>query len=111
MHEIRYSNEFNKDFIKLKDKAEKGNSEAKYLVELIKKASIKLSKDKEAGKKIPKKLWPKEYIKKYDIKNLWKYNLNSYWRLVYTITANEIDFFLIYLDYLDHKKYNRKFKY
>lgn len=111
MHEIRYSREFDKDFLKLKSKAEKGSSEAKYLLELIRKANSKLSLNKEAGKKIPRKLWPKEYIRKHDVKNLWKFNLDSYWRLLYTITGNEIDLFLIYLEYLNHKEYNRKFKY
>jgi addiction module RelE/StbE family toxin len=111
MHEIRYSEEFNKDFIKLKNRAERGNSEAKYLLELISKATSKLYLNKEAGKKIPRKLWPKEYIKKYDIKNLWKYNLDSCWRLLYTITGNEINLFLIYLEYLNHKEYDRKFNY
>ena len=111
MHEIRFSEEFEKDFFKLKSKALKGNSEAKYLLELISKASVKLEIEKEAGKKIPRKLWPKEYIKKYDLTNLWKFNLDSYWRMLYTITGNEIDLFLIYLEYLNHKEYNRKFKY
>ena len=111
MHEIRFSEEFNKDFIKLKNKAEKGNSEAEYLISLISKATIKLSKNKEAGKKIPRKLWPKEYIQKYDLSNLWKFNLDSYWRLLYTITGNEISLFLIYLEFLNHKEYERKFNY
>lgn len=110
MHEIRYSESFNKDFLKLKLKAEKGNSEAVYLISLIEKATDKLSEDKEAGKKIPRKLWPKEFIQKYGLTNFWKFNLDSYWRMLYTITGDEIDLFLIYLEYLNHKEYNRKFK-
>ena len=79
MHEIRYSAEFNEDYFKLRAKADKGNGEAKYLLELISKATAKLAVDREAGVKIPKKLWPKEYVLKYDVTTLWKYNLGSYW--------------------------------
>lgn len=111
MHEIRYSKEFEKDFSKLKQKAEKGDSEAKYLLELIFRATGKLSLDFEAGKKIPKRLWPKEYVQKHDITNLWKINLDSYWRLIYTLTGNSANLFLIYLECMDHNDYNRKFHY
>ncbi len=111
MHEIRYSKEFSKDYVKLRKKTDKGNSEATYLLDIISKATARLAENIEAGKKIPRKLWPKEYIQKYDITNLWKYNLDSYWRLIYTIRGNQADLFLIYLEYMDHKKYDRKFKY
>ena len=97
MVEIYYSAEFNKDFVKLKQRTENGNSEARYLLELIQKANSKLSENREAGIKIPKKLWPKEYVQKHDVKNLWKYNLDPFWRLVYTIQGNEINLHLIYL--------------
>ncbi len=111
LHEIHLSKEFNKEYVKIQALAEKGKQEEKYLLGLISKAISVLSQDKEAGKKIPKKLWPKEYIIKYDITNLWKYNLDTYWRLIYTISGNEIQFFLICLDFVDHKEYNKKFNY
>lgn len=111
MHEIRYSEEFNKDYVKLREKADKGNGEAKYILELISKATAKLAINREAGKKISRKKWPAEYIQKHDITNLWKINLDSYWRLVYTITGTEVKMFLIYLEYLNHKEYDRKFNY
>ncbi|MCD6246823.1 MAG: type II toxin-antitoxin system RelE/ParE family toxin [Candidatus Diapherotrites archaeon] len=111
MHEIRYSAEFNKDYVKLRKRADKGNSEAEYLLELISRATAKLAENPEAGKKIPRKLWPKEYIQKYGVNNLWKYNLDQNWRLIYTIAGNQVNLFLIYLEYMDHKNYNRKFRY
>ncbi len=77
MLEIRYSAEFNKDYIKLRKRADKGNTEAKYLLDLISKATAKLAENSEAGKKIPKKIWPKEYVQKYGVNNLWKYNLDQ----------------------------------
>ena len=111
MCEIRYSKEFNKDYVKLRTRADKGNSEAQYLIDLISKATAKLAENPEVGKKIPRKLWPKEYVQKYGVNNLWKYNLDQNWRLTYTITGNQVELFLIYLEYMDHKKYNRKFGY
>ncbi len=111
MHEIRYSPEFSKDFVKLRERAGKGNTEAQHLIDLISKATAKLAENTEAGKKIPKKLWPKDYIQKYGLNNLWKFNLDQNWRLTYTITGNQVNLFLIYLEYPDHKKYSRKFGY
>ena len=50
-------------------------------------------------------------MQKYGVKNLWKYNLDSYWRMIYTLTGNQVEMFLIYLEYLGHKEYGRKFGY
>lgn len=111
MHEIRYSPEFNKDYVKLRERADRGEGEAKYLIELISKATAKLAENTEAGRKIPRRLWPKEYIQKYDIKSLWKLNLDSNWRLIYTITGTQAQLFLIYLECMKHKEYDRKFGY
>jgi hypothetical protein len=82
MHEIRYSAEFNEEFVKLQSRAEKGNGEASHLLELVGKATARLTENREAGKKIPHKLWPTEYRQKYRLTNLWKFNLDSYWRLL-----------------------------
>ena len=111
MHEVRYSAAFDKDFARLKIRAKKGNAEAKKLLSLIGGAVKALSSDREAGRKIMRALWPREYMQKYDVTNLWKYNLDSYWRLIYTITGTEIDMFLICLDFMPHPEYDKKFGY
>lgn len=111
VHEIRYSSEFNDAFIRLTVRAEKGDGKSKYLLSLIIKANAKLFQNKEAGTKIPRKLWPVEYLQKYGVTNLWKYKLDSNWRLLYTITGDQVRFFVIYLEYLRHKEYERKFGY
>jgi len=111
LYEIRLSKEFNKDYIKIQNKAEKGNNEERYILNLIAKATAIIAGNKEAGIKIPKKQWPKEYVIKYQITNLWKYNLDKYWRLTYTIVGTEIEFFVIYLEVLDHPNYDKRFKY
>ncbi len=63
------------------------------------------------GIQIPKKLIPKDYIKKYEIDNLWKYDMPKGWRLVYTIVRDEILILSVILEWFDHKNYERKFKY
>lgn len=63
------------------------------------------------GIQVQKRLIPKGYIKKYGIKNLWKYNLPDAWRLIYSIEANEVLVISIVLEWIDHKEYERIFGY
>jgi Txe/YoeB family toxin of Txe-Axe toxin-antitoxin module len=64
------------------------------------------------GIPIPKKLIPKDYVKKYKVKNLWKYDLPNGWRLVYTIaTPNKIEIISVILEWFNHSHYERKFNY
>jgi len=111
MNEIRFSKEFGKEFSKLEKKSSQGSSEAAYLLRIIEKGISKLSQNIENGKKIQRKLWPKEYVQKYGLNNLWKLNLDSYWRLPYTIAGQEAKLIGIVIEVLNHKKYSRKFKY
>jgi len=111
MHEVRFSPDFERDFEKLKARAGRGSAEAKKLLALINGAVKELSSNREAGRKIRRSLWPREYSQKYGITNLWKYNLDSYWRLIYTITGTEVEMFLICLDFMPHPQYERKFGY
>jgi len=93
------------------EKLKKGKGAEPHLYELLNRAFDDLKKDPSIGIKIPQKLWPKEYIKKYKITNLWKYDLPNAWRLIYTIKADEIMIVAVVLEWFDHKKYERKFKY
>ncbi len=82
----------------------------------IKKGIIRAIRDLRenafCGIQIPKRLFPQEYIQKYNIKNLWKYDLPNAWRLVYTITPeNEVDLISAILEWFDHKEYERRFGY
>lgn len=63
------------------------------------------------GIQIPKRLIPKEYIQKFKIKNVWKYNLPNAWRLIYSLEGNEVVIISIVLEWLDHKEYERRFHY
>ncbi len=88
-----------------------GKFEEKELYLSIEKAIVQLKKDSFVGVKIQKKLWPKIYIKKYQIKNLYKYDLLNAYRLIYTIETDEIMIVNIILEWFDHKDYEKRFKY
>lgn len=64
------------------------------------------------GIQLSKNLIPKDWIQKYKITNLWKYNLPNAWRLLYSITTpSKIEIISVFLDWMDHKDYERKFNY
>ncbi|MCX6814040.1 MAG: hypothetical protein NTY20_00080 [Candidatus Aenigmarchaeota archaeon] len=60
---------------------------------------------------IRQKLIPKEYVSKYKIDNLWKYDLPNGWRLLYSLGRDEIEIIAIVLEWLDHKNYEKRFGY
>ncbi len=84
--------------------------------DFLKKSMIRAIKDLQenafCGIQIPKRLIPKEYLHKYGLTNLWKYNLPQGWRLLYTVTAdNEIELISAILEWFDHKGYERRLGY
>ena len=82
----------------------------------IKKALIRaiknIKEDYQAGEYIPKKDIPEAYLKKYGINKVRVYDLPSAWRLIYTITgSSEIGIISVVLDWMDHKDYEKLFKF
>ena len=65
------------------------------------------------GDPISKKLIPKKYKIKYGITNLFRVELPNFWRMLYTLTEGEtkIEIIAFVLDIIDHKEYNKKFRY
>jgi Txe/YoeB family toxin of Txe-Axe toxin-antitoxin module len=93
-----------KEFDELKENEE--------LKDYIKRAVKDLQSNAFCGIQIPKKLIPKEYVKKYQIDNLWKYDLPDGWRLVYSIMPqNKIEIISVIVEWFDHKDYERRFNY
>ena len=87
-------------------------SEEDFIKKSIVKAVRDLKQNAFAGIHVPKRLIPREYIKKYGINNLWKYDMPKGWRLMYTITSeNEVELISAILEWFDHKEYERRFKY
>jgi len=86
--------------------------EEDFLKKSIKRAIKDLQNNAFIGIQIPKRLFPKEYIIKYGINNLWKYDLPNSWRLLYTITReDEVQIISAILDWFNHKDYERKLRY
>lgn len=94
-------------FGKLKD----GKTEDRKLYGFLERAFNDIEEHAFCGIRIPKKLIPKEYRKKYSIDNCWKYNLPNAWRLLYSVEREEITILSIILEWLNHKEYERRFKY
>lgn len=63
------------------------------------------------GIQIPKRLIPIDYIEKFNVRNVWKYNLPGSWRLIYSVENTGISVISIILEWMDHKTYERRFKY
>ena len=106
--EIRFVEEAIKEaFYKL----QKGDSSEKELFKFINQAIDNIEKNAFCGIQIPRKQIPKEYIKKYGITNLWKYDLPNAWRLIYTIRGGKAIVISVLLEWMTHKEYERRFNY
>ena len=95
----------------LKKAFDKLKTEDRKMYDMISRAFNDIEDNAFCGIQIPKKLIPKEYIKKYGARNLWKYNLPGAWRLIYSIRGRNLLIFSIILEWLDHKEYERRFGY
>jgi len=101
--EVQFANEKVKEaFNKLGDQN---------LKKFIERALQDIKSSPFCGIQIPKKQIPKEYVKKFDIHNVWKYNLPNAWRLIYSIKGGEIIIITIVLEWMDHKEYEKRFGY
>ncbi len=81
------------------------------LLRSINRVIMLLKQNPFAGEQIKKSLIPKKYIKEYDIENLWRAELANRWRLVYTITGNQIEIITFILEIFNHKDYDDVFGY
>ena len=96
-----------KAFLALKE----GKGAEPQLYDSLNRVFDALKKDPFCGIKIPHMLWPKDYVRKYGMDNLWKYDLPDGWRLVYTVRADQITILTVVLEWFDHKEYERRFGY
>ncbi len=106
--EIRFADEnIKKAFYKLKE----GDKSEQEMFKFINQALNNIEENAFCGIQVPKKLIPKEYIQKYGVGNLWKYDLPNAWRLVYSIRGGKAIVVSIVLEWMTHKEYERRFKY
>lgn len=93
------------------ERLKNGKDDEHMLYEWLVRAFSDIENNAFCGIQIPKKLIPEIYLKKYSIKNVWKYNLPNAWRLLYSVESQKIVVISIVLEWLDHKSYERRFNY
>ena len=96
-----------KNFEELKN----SKTESKNLYKWVCRAFEDLEENAFCGIQISKKLIPEIYFERYDIDNLWKYDLPNAWRLLYSVKNGEIKILSIILEWMSHKDYERRFNY
>ncbi len=90
---------------------ENGDARERELYRRLREALDNLEKNAFCGIQVPKRLIPKSYLRKYGVDNLWKLNLPAGWRLLYSIRRDETNVISVILEWLTHKKYERRFGY
>lgn len=61
------------------------------------------------GEHAKKRLIPKYYYNKYDVKNIFIVDLPFFWRMIYTLESDKIEIVAFILDIFTHKDYDKKF--
>jgi len=90
---------------------EKLEADNRILHKSLLRAIEALRQDPFCGVQIRKRLIPKAYVAKHGADNLRKYDLSNGWRLVYFIKGNQAETAAVILEWLPHKKYERRFGY
>lgn len=93
------------------DSLSTGKQDEQQLQLWLRRAFEDIEKNAFCGIQIPKNLIPEEYLRDYEVTNLWKYNLPNAWRLLYTIKNVQVFVVSIVLEWMDHKNYERRFNY
>ncbi|MCX6776913.1 MAG: hypothetical protein NTY73_03020 [Candidatus Micrarchaeota archaeon] len=87
------------------------NSDNQRLLKSINYSVENLKRDRQFGDPIPKNLFPKKYVLKHGINNLWDIDLVNHWRMIYTIKGDRIEIVCLILDYISHPDYDKLFGY
>jgi hypothetical protein len=82
-----------------------------YLLGIINSGLDVLKENMFAGDRVERSKFPKYYVQKHGVNNLYKFNLDSRTRLVYTLVAEKVGVAVVVLEILDHKKYEERFSY
>ena len=87
------------------------SSDHQTLLNSVKQKIEILKANPQFGTHVQKDRIPKEYIREYDVENIWKVDLARAWRMIYTIRGSEVDIIALILDVMDHRDYEKKFGY
>ena len=81
------------------------------LLRSINRVRYLLKQNPFAGNQVQKRQISSNYIQKFDVDNVWRIELADRWRLVYTITGNQIEIITFVMDIFDYKDYDKVFGY
>ena len=95
----------------LNQEAENSKTERMLLKSINQKIEL-IKQNIHYGNPIAKDLIPKEYRERYGITNLFRVELPSFWRMLYSLADNEkVEIVAFVLDILDHPGYDKKLGY
>lgn len=78
----------------------------------IKRAINQIKLNAYCGVQFQKRLIPNDYLKKYGVNNLWKYDLPDGWRLIYSLfPQNKVEILSVVIEWFNHKDYEKRFSY
>jgi hypothetical protein len=86
------------------------DKDSKTLLNSIERVKNILKENPQYGDPIVKDLIPKTLVLE-GVRNLYRVELSNYWRMLYTLQGNEVEIFLFVLSIVDHKEYNKLFRY
>ncbi|MGV8162218.1 MAG: hypothetical protein ACP5N2_02675 [Candidatus Nanoarchaeia archaeon] len=71
-----------------------------------------LKRNPQKGQALAKCLIPEEYLRKYEVLNLYRLELPFFWRMLYSLKSDgDVEIIAIVLDIINHKEYDKKFGY
>jgi len=110
--EIVLSKEAEEVYDYLLEEAKHSKVEASILRAIRDKSNM-IKLDVTYGNSIRKKEFPKKYVERYSITNLYRVELPNFWRMFYTLSQGEeqVKVIAFVLDIIDHKKYNKIIKF
>jgi len=114
--EIRFDAEAYKEYEKLQElvarkKVVKKKPTYAQLLSSINNAIKNIKADHRYGDLIPRKYISKITIEKYGTDKIFRVELVGYWRLLYTLIGDEVKIIAFILEFMNHNKYNKVFRY
>ncbi len=114
---VYFSDEANNEYKELQSRVseqkEQGieNSFDMQLLKAIDREKLNLKLNPQKGIHIKKRNITKQVVQRYNTDKLWKLDFVGFWRMIYTITGDEVRIITFILEIMDHKKYDRIFGY
>lgn len=114
---VDFTGEAQKDYVVLKQEVDSEKNKGKeqsfnmQLLRSVERAIEQIKLDPQYGIPIPRKYVSKALFDKWGTNRLWKIDLVGYWRMIYTLTGDNVKIIALVLAFVDHKIYNKLFGY